>query len=61
MFTFCLCIKRITKKKHKAEVPYMHSVIKQFLLNFKLLDKKLKIKQIHLGVGTPTFFFLQNL
>ncbi|MFT6197209.1 MAG: coproporphyrinogen III oxidase-like Fe-S oxidoreductase [Nonlabens sp.] len=39
----------------------MHSVIKQFLLNFKLLDKKLKIKQIHLGVGTPTFFFLQNL
>jgi hypothetical protein len=39
----------------------MHSVIKQFLLNFKLLDKKPKIKQIHLGVDTPTFFFLQNL
>jgi coproporphyrinogen III oxidase-like Fe-S oxidoreductase len=39
----------------------MHSVIKQFLLNFKLLDEKPKIKQIHHGVGTPTFFSLQNL
>ncbi len=55
MCTFCGCNKRITKN-HDVEVPYIKSVIKEFLLYYELLGEKPIIKQLHLGGGTPTFF-----
>ncbi|MFT5890299.1 MAG: oxygen-independent coproporphyrinogen-3 oxidase [Dokdonia sp.] len=55
MCTFCGCNKRITKN-HEVEVPYIQSIIKEFLLYQELFDEKPIIKQLHLGGGTPTFF-----
>lgn len=60
MCTFCGCNKRITKN-HKVEVPYMESVIKEFQLYLALFEERPRIKQIHLGGGTPTFFSAENL
>jgi oxygen-independent coproporphyrinogen-3 oxidase len=60
MCTFCGCNKRITKN-HQVEIPYIDSVIKEFQLYLELFDEKPKIKQIHLGGGTPTFFSSKNL
>lgn len=55
MCTFCGCNKRITKN-HEVEVPYIKSVIKEFMLYYELLDERPIVKQLHLGGGTPTFF-----
>jgi oxygen-independent coproporphyrinogen-3 oxidase len=60
MCTFCGCNKRITKN-HAVEIPYLESVIKEFQLYLELFDEKPRIKQIHLGGGTPTFFSSENL
>ncbi len=60
MCTFCGCNKRITKN-HKVETPYIESVLKEFDLYLDLMEQKPRIKQIHLGGGTPTFFSPQNL
>ena len=60
MCTFCGCNKRITKN-HKVEVPYLESVIKELRLYVALFSEKPRIKQIHLGGGTPTFFSSSNL
>lgn len=65
--TFCACHKRITKQ-HSVETPYLESVLKEWDLYLELLasdksspDAKPKIKELHLGGGTPTFFSPQNL
>ncbi len=58
--TFCGCHKRITKR-HEVEVPYIKAVIKEWELYRKQLGTKLKIKELHLGGGTPTFFSPENL
>ena len=58
--TFCGCNKRITKN-HEVEHPYIDAVLKEWTLYCKILDKKPKIKEIHLGGGTPTFFSTKNL
>lgn len=58
--TFCACHKRITKQ-HSLEVPYLESVLKEWDLYIKLFGKKPKIKELHLGGGTPTFFSSENL
>ncbi|TXF79194.1 oxygen-independent coproporphyrinogen III oxidase [Chryseobacterium sp.] len=65
--TFCACHKRITKQ-HSVEVPYLESVLKEWDLYLNLLQsegsnlgKKPKIKELHLGGGTPTFFSPDNL
>lgn len=65
--TFCACHKRITKQ-HSVEVPYLESVLKEWDLYLDLfqskgnnLGKKPKIKELHLGGGTPTFFSPENL
>ncbi|OUS10752.1 oxygen-independent coproporphyrinogen III oxidase [Nonlabens dokdonensis] len=60
MCTFCGCNKRITKN-HKVEIPYLESVIKELRLYVALFSDKPRIKQIHLGGGTPTFFSSSNL
>ena len=58
--TFCGCHKRITKR-HDVEEPYIDTVLKEWQLYLKHFSKKPKIKEIHLGGGTPTFFSAENL
>jgi len=58
--TFCGCHKRITKR-HEVESPYIKALLKEWSLYRKLLGAKPKIKELHLGGGTPTFFSPDNL
>jgi len=58
--TFCGCHKRITKQ-HKVEEPYIDAVLKEWDLYCQLFVDKPRIKEIHLGGGTPTFFSSENL
>lgn len=60
MCTFCGCHKRITKR-HEVETPYISSVLKEWELYVNLLGTRPKIKELHLGGGTPTFFSPKNL
>ena len=57
--TLCGCHKRITKN-HEVEIPYLQGVKKEWELYLSLLGQ-LKIKELHLGGGTPTFFSPENL
>ena len=58
--TFCACHKRITKQ-HSVETPYLESVLKEWNLYLSLFEEKPKLKELHLGGGTPTFFhFFQS-
>jgi oxygen-independent coproporphyrinogen-3 oxidase len=54
--TFCGCHKKVTKR-HEMEQPYIQAVLKEWDLYCQLLQEKPIIKEIHLGGGTPTFFF----
>lgn len=58
--TFCACHKRITKR-HSVETPYIDTVLKEWKLYCDLFDSRPKIREIHLGGGTPTFFSVENL
>ena len=58
--TFCACHKKITKH-HEVEQPYIETVLKEWDLYCNLLGEKPKIREIHLGGGTPTFFSPENL
>lgn len=58
--TFCGCNKRITKN-HDVENKYISAVLKEWTMYCSILEKKPKIKEIHLGGGTPTFFSVKNL
>ena len=58
--TFCGCNKRITKN-HSVEIPYLKSVLKEWQLYLQLFHERPKIKELHLGGGTPTFFSAENL
>lgn len=60
MCTFCGCNKRITKR-HDVETPYIKTVLKEWQLYLNLFETKPKIKELHLGGGTPTFFSPENL
>ncbi|QXP51471.1 oxygen-independent coproporphyrinogen III oxidase [Cellulophaga sp. HaHa_2_1] len=60
MCTFCGCHKRITKR-HEVEVPYLKTVLKEWQLYCNLFSEKPRIKELHLGGGTPTFFSPENL
>ena len=60
MCTFCGCHKRITQR-HEVEKPYINAVLKEWSLYCKLLSGRPKIKELHLGGGTPTFFTPENL
>ncbi len=60
MCTFCGCNKRITKQ-HDVELPYIKTVLKEWSLYCELLNGRPKIKELHLGGGTPTFFSPENL
>lgn len=58
--TFCACNKRITKQ-HSVEMPYIDTVLKEWKMYVELFSSRPKIKEIHLGGGTPTFFSPDNL
>ena len=58
--TFCACHKRITKQ-HSVEEPYLETVLKEWQLYLNLFSEKPKLKELHLGGGTPTFFSPENL
>jgi len=58
--TFCGCHKRITKQ-HSVEEPYIDTVLKEWQLYLNHFSEKPRIKEIHLGGGTPTFFNAENL
>lgn len=58
--TFCGCHKRITKR-HEVEEPYIDTLLKEWQLYCDILPTTAKIKEIHLGGGTPTFFSSENL
>jgi len=58
--TFCGCHKHITKR-HEMEDPYIKNVLKEWCLYLAILPDRPRIKEIHLGGGTPTFFSPDNL
>lgn len=56
--TYCGCNKRITKN-HQVEDPYIDSVLKEWKF-YQDIFGKINIREIHLGGGTPTFFFTKK-
>ena len=58
--TFCGCNKRITKR-HEVEKPYINALLKEWSLYREIFGSRPKIKEIHLGGGTPTFFSPEHL
>jgi oxygen-independent coproporphyrinogen III oxidase len=58
--TFCGCHKRITKR-HSVETPYIDAVLNEWKSYLGLFGATPRIKEIHLGGGTPTFFSPDNL
>ena len=57
--TFCACHKKITKR-HEVEEPYIETVLKEWRLYCDLLVDRPKIREIHLGGGTPTHLLLSK-
>lgn len=58
--TYCGCNTRITVN-HKVEQPYITAVMKEWALYLDLLETAPRIRELHLGGGTPTFFSPQHL
>ena len=58
--TYCGCNKQITLR-HEREEPYIERVLAEWKLYLSRLEITPKIKEIHLGGGTPTFFGMDNL
>lgn len=58
--TYCGCNTRITKN-HAVEEPYVQYLLKEWSMYLSVFDQKPKIREIHLGGGTPTFFSAENL
>ena len=58
--TFCACHKKITTR-HEVEQPYIETVLKEWDLYCDLLEERPKIREIHLGGGTPTFMSSESL
>lgn len=58
--TYCACNTRITIN-HAVEKPYIESLLQEWQLYLNVFDEKPKLKEIHLGGGTPTFFSPENL
>ena len=58
--TYCGCNTRITVN-HAVEEPYITALLNEWELYLKVFKDKPKIKELHLGGGTPTFFAPHNL
>ncbi len=60
MCTFCGCNKRITVN-HSVEIPYIDTLLAEWKIYIDHLPEKPRIRELHLGGGTPTFFAPTNL
>lgn len=58
--TYCGCNTRITVN-HGVEEPYIQALIQEYRMYLSLLNGIPKIREVHLGGGTPTFFSAENL
>lgn len=58
--TYCGCNTRITVN-HSVEQPYITSLLAEWQMYLDLFAEKPRIREIHLGGGTPTFFSPHNL
>ncbi|HEY1006213.1 MAG TPA: oxygen-independent coproporphyrinogen III oxidase [Sphingobacteriaceae bacterium] len=58
--TYCGCTTRITRN-HRVEEPYIEAVIAEWRMYAAVLGGKPRVREIHLGGGTPTFFTPANL
>lgn len=58
--TYCGCNTRITIN-HNVEIPYIEAVLKEWAMYQSVFEDVPRIKEIHLGGGTPTFFKPENL
>lgn len=58
--TYCGCNTRITVN-HAVESPYITAVLNEWKLYLALFPAPPRIREIHLGGGTPTFFSAANL
>ncbi len=58
--TYCGCNKRITTN-HDLEDPYITALLAEWALYLNALPGRLRLRELHLGGGTPTFFSPDNL
>lgn len=58
--TYCGCNTRITVN-HAVEQPYLQAIIREFQMIKAQIGETPKLKEIHLGGGTPTFFSPDHL
>jgi len=58
--TYCACNTRITIN-HGVEEPYINALLEEWDLYLHLFNDVPRIKELHLGGGTPTFFSPVNL
>ena len=58
--TYCGCNTRITVN-HGVEMPYILAVLKEWSMYLEIFEETPRIKEIHLGGGTPTFFQPEHL
>ena len=58
--TYCGCNTRITRN-HQVSRPYIDTLLKEWDLYLTQLKRKIKLSEIHLGGGTPTFLSASEL
>ena len=58
--TYCACNTRITKN-HNVEIKYIQVLLKEWQWYRNVFGSAPRIRELHLGGGTPTFFSPQNL
>lgn len=58
--TYCGCNKKITTN-HSVENVYMDAILKEWNMYTKLMEQKPRLRELHLGGGTPTFFSPKHL
>lgn len=58
--TYCACTTRITHN-HQVEIPYIQAILKEWEYYKAVFGRRPKVREVHLGGGTPTFFSPQNL
>ncbi len=58
--TFCGCTRQISRN-HSVEAPYIARLLDEWALYRSRLAAPPRIRELHLGGGTPTFFSADNL
>lgn len=58
--TYCACNTRITTD-HSVEDPYIQRLLKEWSMYREAIGETPRLREVHLGGGTPTFFSPKNL